>query len=61
MRLSLRVLADDIKAIFVRLSLIYSYKRGARGARGAGGAGGAKGQRFCGIFSFNISYLGRES
>ena len=49
----LGVLADDMEAISVRLSLI-------RG-RGAGGARGAEGRRFRGIFSFNISYLGRES
>jgi len=57
----LGVLADNIEAISVRLSLIRG--RGARGARGAGvrGAGGAEGRRFCGIFSFNISYLRRES
>jgi hypothetical protein len=42
----------------VRLSLILG--RGA-GTGGAGGAGGAEGRRFRGIFSFNISYLGRES
>jgi len=57
----LRVLANNIEAISVRLSLICG--RGARGARGAGirGARGVKGRRFRSIFSFNISYLGRES
>ena len=47
MLLGLRVLADDIEAILVRLSLI----RG-RGAGGAGvkGAGGVEGRRFRGIF-----------
>ena len=57
----LGVLADDMEAISVRLSLIRG--RGARGAGGAGvgGARGAEGRRFRGIFSFNISYLGRES
>ena len=47
MLLGLRVLADDIKAILVRLSLIR--ERGARGAS-AEGAGGVKGRRFRGIF-----------
>ena len=57
-RLGLGVLADDIETILVRLSLI----RGrSGGAEGVGGAGGAEGRRFRGIFSFNISYLGRES
>jgi hypothetical protein len=57
-RLGLGVLADDIEAILVRLSLI----RGGSGkAKGVRGARGAKGRRFRGIFSFNISYLGRES
>ena len=51
----LGVLADDIKAILVRLSLI----RGSGGAKGVGGAGGAEGRRFRGIFSLNISYLGK--
>jgi hypothetical protein len=63
-RLSLGVLANDIEAILVRLSLIRgssSRVKGVRGARGARGVGGAKGRRFRGIFSFNISYLGRES
>ena len=63
-RLSLGVLADDIKAILVRLSLICgnsSKVKGVRGARGVRGVGGVKGRRFRGIFSFNISYLGRES
>jgi hypothetical protein len=63
-RLSLGVLADDIKAILVRLSLIRgssSKAEGVRGARGARGVGGVEGRRFRGIFSFNISYLGRES
>jgi len=57
----LGVLADDMEAISVRLSLIRG--RGAGGARGAGvrGARGVEGRRFRGIFSFNISYLGRES
>jgi hypothetical protein len=47
MLLGLGVLANDIEAILVRLSLI----RG-RGARGAGveGARGVKGRRFRGIF-----------
>jgi hypothetical protein len=47
MLLGLRVLADDIKAILVRLSLI----RGC-GARGASveGARDVKGRRFRGIF-----------
>jgi hypothetical protein len=60
----LGVLADDIEAILVRLSLIRGSGGGAEGveaARGAEGAGGAEGRRFRGIFSFNISYLGRES
>jgi hypothetical protein len=64
MQLSLRVLANDIKAILVRLSLIRnnsSRVEGVRGARGARGARSAKGRRFRGIFSFNISYLRRES
>jgi len=57
-RLGLGVLANDIEAILVRLSLI----RGGSGrAEGVRGVGGAKGRRFRGIFSFNISYLGRES
>jgi hypothetical protein len=63
-RLSLRVLANDIKAILVRLSLIRGSSgrvKGVRGARGARGARGVKGRRFRGIFSFNISYLRRES
>jgi hypothetical protein len=63
-RLGLGVLADDIEAILVRLSLIRGSSgraEGVRGARGAGGARGAEGRRFRGIFSFNISYLGRES
>ena len=57
----LGVLADDMEAISVRLSLIRG--RRARGARSAGvrGARGVEGRRFRGIFSFNISYLGRES
>ena len=47
----------DEEAILVRLSLI----RGNGGAKGVGGAGGSvEGRRFRGIFSFNISYLGRE-
>ena len=46
-QLSLGVLADDIKAILVRLSLIRG--RGARGAS-AKGARGVKGRRFRGIF-----------
>ena len=41
--------------LVVRLSLI----RGSGGAEGVGGAGGAEGRRFRGIFSFNISYLGK--
>ena len=57
-RLGLRVLADDIKAILVRLSLIRGSSSRVEGVRGARGA---KGRRFRGIFSFNISYLGRES
>ena len=65
-RLGLGVLANNIK---VRLSLIRGRSskaegvRGARGARGARGGvkRGAKGRRFRGIFSFNISYLRRES
>jgi hypothetical protein len=67
MRLSLGVLADNIEAILVRLSLICGNSgrvegvRGARGVRGVRGARGVEGRRFCGIFSFNISYLGRES
>jgi hypothetical protein len=63
-QLGLGVLADDIKAILVRLSLIRGSSgraKGVGGARGARSARGAKGQRFRGIFSFNISYLGRES
>jgi hypothetical protein len=59
--LGLGVLADDIEAILVRLSLIRGRSGGAEGVGGAGGARGAEGQRFRGIFSFNISYLGRES
>jgi len=57
----LGVLANDIEAISVRLSLIRG--RRARGARSAGvrGARGVEGRRFRSIFSFNISYLGRES
>jgi hypothetical protein len=47
MLLGLGVLADDIKAILVRLSLICG--RGARGAS-AKGARGVKGRRFRGIF-----------
>jgi len=47
--LGLRVLANNIKAILMRLSLICS-SSGAKGIRGARGARGAKGQRFCGIF-----------
>ena len=63
-RLGLGVLADDIEAILVRLSLICGGSGGVEGvggARGVGGVGGVEGRRFRGIFSFNISYLGRES
>jgi len=60
-RLGLGVLADDIEAILVRLSLIRGSSGGAKGVGGARGARGAEGRRFRGIFSFNISYLGRES
>ena len=60
-RLGLGVLADDIEAILVRLSLICGGSGGAEGVGGARGARGAKGRRFRGIFSFNISYLRRES
>ena len=62
--LGLGVLADNIEAILVRLSLIRGSSGGVEGvggARGAGGARGVEGRRFRGIFSFNISYLGRES
>ena len=52
----LRVLANK-EAILVKLSLICSSGK----AKGVRGARGTKGQRFCGIFSFNISYLRRES
>jgi hypothetical protein len=45
--LGLGVLANDIKAILVRLSLIR--RRGARGAS-VEGAGGVEGRRFRGIF-----------
>ena len=61
MRLGLGVLADNIEAILVRLSLICSGNSRVKGVRGARGARGVKGRRFRGIFSFNISYLGRES
>ena len=61
MRLSLGVLANDIKVILVKLSLICGKSGKVKGIRGARGARGAKGRRFRGIFSFNISYLGRES
>jgi hypothetical protein len=47
MLLGLRVLANDIKAILVRLSLIC--RRKARGAS-VKGARGVEGQRFCSIF-----------
>jgi hypothetical protein len=47
MLLGLRVLANDIEAILVRLSLIR--RRGVRGAS-AKGARGIEGRRFCGIF-----------
>jgi hypothetical protein len=47
MLLGLRVLANNIKAILVRLSLIRGRK--ARGAS-AEGAGGVEGRRFRGIF-----------
>ena len=47
MLLGLGVLADDMEAILVRLSLIRG--RGAGGA-GAEGAGGVEGRRFRGIF-----------
>jgi hypothetical protein len=60
-QLCLRVLADNIKAILVKLSLIYNNSNKAKGIRSARGARGAKGRRFRGIFSFNISYLRRES
>jgi hypothetical protein len=61
MRLSLRVLANNIKAILVRLSLIRSSSSKVKGVRGIRGVRGVKGRRFCGIFSFNISYLRKES
>ena len=57
----LGVLADDMEAISVRLSLIRGRGAGGAGGAGIGGARGAEGRRFRGIFSFNISYLGRES
>jgi hypothetical protein len=60
-RLSLRVLVDNIKAILVKLSLIRGSSSKVEGVRGARGVRGAKGRRFRGIFSFNISYLRRES
>jgi hypothetical protein len=60
MRLGLGVLADDIEAILVRLSLIRGSNSRVEGVS-ARGARGAKGRRFRGIFSFNISYLRRES
>jgi hypothetical protein len=59
-RLGLGVLANDIKAILVRLSLIRSSSSGVEGVS-ARGARGVEGRRFCGIFSFNISYLRKES
>jgi hypothetical protein len=58
MRLGLGVLANDIEAILVRLSLICGNSSRVEGIRGARGV---EGRRFRGIFSFNISYLGRES
>jgi len=60
-RLGLGVLADDIEAILVKLSLICGGSGRVEGVGGAGGAGGVEGRRFRGIFSFNISYLRRES
>jgi len=60
-QLGLRVLADNIKAILVKLSLIHNNSNKAKGIRSVRGVRGAKGRRFRGIFSFNISYLGRES
>jgi hypothetical protein len=61
MQLSLGVLANDIKAILVRLSLIRGSSSKVEGIGGARGARGIEGRRFRGIFSFNISYLKRES
>jgi len=57
----LGVLADDMEAISVRLSLICGRRAGGVRGAGVGGVGGVEGRRFRGIFSFNISYLGRES
>jgi len=45
----------------VRLSLICGRRARGAGGAGIGGARGVEGRRFRGIFSFNISYLGRES